>query len=48
MSMRRSPLLGAHESIAGGVENSLTRAQDVGCDTLQIFVKRPIRWVSNP
>ena len=48
MSVRRSPLLGAHESIAGGVENSLTRAQDVGCDTLQIFVKSPNRWVSKP
>lgn len=41
-------LLGAHESIAGGVENALTRGQEVGCDTIQIFVKTPNRWVSKP
>jgi deoxyribonuclease-4 len=39
-------LLGAHESIAGGVENALARGQEVGCDTIQIFVKTPNRWVS--
>ena len=41
-------LLGAHESIAGGVEKSLERGQEVGCDTVQIFVKSPNRWVSKP
>jgi deoxyribonuclease-4 len=41
-------LLGAHESIAGGVENALTRGQEVGCDTIQIFVKTPNRWASKP
>jgi deoxyribonuclease-4 len=41
-------LLGAHQSIAGGVENALTRGQEVGCDTIQIFVKSPNRWVSRP
>ena len=40
------PLLGAHQSIAGGVEKSLARGQEVGCDTIQIFVKTPNRWVS--
>jgi deoxyribonuclease-4 len=44
----RKLLLGAHESIAGGVENALTRGQDVGCDTIQIFVKTPNRWSSKP
>ncbi len=39
-------LLGAHQSIAGGVEKALARGQDVGCDTIQIFVKTPNRWVS--
>jgi deoxyribonuclease-4 len=39
-------LLGAHESIAGGVENALARGQEVGCDTIQIFVKTPNRWAS--
>jgi len=41
-------LLGAHQSIAGGVEKSLERGQEVGCDTVQIFVKSPNRWVSKP
>jgi deoxyribonuclease-4 len=41
-------LLGAHESIAGGVEKALARGQEVGCDTIQIFVKTPNRWVSKP
>jgi deoxyribonuclease-4 len=41
-------LLGAHQSIAGGVENALARGQEVGCDTIQIFVKNPNRWVSKP
>ena len=41
-------LLGAHQSIAGGVEKSLERGQEVGCDTIQIFVKSPNRWVSKP
>jgi deoxyribonuclease-4 len=41
-------LLGAHQSIAGGVDKALERGQEVGCDTLQIFVKSPNRWVSKP
>jgi deoxyribonuclease-4 len=41
-------LLGAHQSIAGGVERSLSRGQETGCDTIQIFVKSPNRWVSKP
>ena len=39
-------LLGAHQSIAGGVEKALQRGQDVGCDVVQIFVKTPNRWAS--
>ena len=41
-------LLGAHQSISGGVEKSLERGVEVGCDTIQIFVKTPNRWVSKP
>ena len=41
-------LLGAHQSIAGGVEKSLARGHEMGCDTIQIFVKGPNRWVSKP
>jgi deoxyribonuclease-4 len=46
--MSKKLLLGAHQSIAGGVENSLARGQEAGCDTIQIFVKTPNRWVSKP
>ncbi len=45
---QKLPLLGAHQSIAGGVEKSLERGLDVGCDTIQIFVKSPNRWFSKP
>jgi deoxyribonuclease-4 len=41
-------LLGAHQSIAGGVDKALERGRDVGCDTIQIFVKSPNRWASRP
>jgi deoxyribonuclease-4 len=39
-------LLGAHESTAGGVEKAVERGVEVGCDTIQIFVKPPNRWAS--
>lgn len=42
----RKVLLGSHQSIAGGVEKALQRGQEVGCDTVQIFVKSPNRWAS--
>lgn len=44
----KSILLGAHMSVAGGVEKSLERGQEVGCDTIQIFVKPPSRWAAKP
>jgi len=40
------PLLGAHESIAGGVHQALLLGREVGCDVVQIFVKTPSRWAS--
>ncbi len=45
---QKNVLLGAHQSIAGGVEKALERGQDAGCDTVQIFVKSPNRWASKP
>jgi len=41
-------LLGAHQSIAGGVDKALERGLEAGCDTVQIFVKSPNRWASKP
>jgi deoxyribonuclease-4 len=39
--MRR---LGVHTSIAGGIELSLKRAKDLGCNTVQIFSHNPRQW----
>ncbi len=40
--------LGAHESIAGGLHKAFARAQSVGCDTVQIFVKSNRAWAVQP
>ncbi|MGD2177362.1 MAG: deoxyribonuclease IV [Anaerolineae bacterium] len=36
--------LGAHESIAGGMHRALDRAESVGCDAVQLFVKPNRSW----
>jgi len=40
--------LGAHESIAGGLYKAFDRAQSVGCDAVQIFVKSNRSWAVKP
>ena len=40
--------LGAHISIAGGVDRSVLTAQEVGCEALQIFVKSSNQWRAAP
>lgn len=40
--------LGAHESIAGGLHKAFDRAQSVGCDAMQIFVKPNRNWAVTP
>lgn len=37
-------LLGAHMSIAGGLEKAFIRAASIGCTTLQIFTKSNRQW----
>lgn len=37
-------ILGKHVSIAGGIDKSLKRAADIGCNSVQIFVKNPRGW----
>ena len=39
--------LGAHMSIAGGVETALTRGRDIGCNAVQLFTKNN-RWLGKP
>jgi deoxyribonuclease IV len=45
---RKGPLLGAHMSIAGGVDKALLQGKEVGCDTVQLFTKSSRQWASNP
>jgi deoxyribonuclease-4 len=40
--------LGAHESISGGLHRAFDRAQSVGCETVQIFVKPNRAWAVRP
>lgn len=41
-------LLGAHISIAGGMEQAITRAESIGCTALQIFTKNNRQWNAHP
>ncbi len=36
--------LGAHMSIAGGVDRALERGASIGCDAIQIFLKNNMQW----
>jgi len=38
------PLLGAHMSVAGGLDTAFERADRVGCTALQIFTKNSNQW----
>lgn len=42
------PLLGAHMSIAGGVDKALLAGKKVGCDVVQIFTKSSRQWAATP
>ena len=36
--------IGCHISIAGGIDNSVKRAEELGCSTMQIFSKNASTW----
>lgn len=40
--------LGAHISIAGGIEKALKRGESIGCESIQIFTKNQRRWKAGP
>jgi len=40
--------LGAHMSIAGGVENAVLRGQSVGCEAIAMFTKNNNQWKAKP
>lgn len=41
-------LLGAHTSIAGGVDKAVERAAKIGCTTFQLFTKNSNQWKASP
>jgi deoxyribonuclease-4 len=40
--------LGAHQSIAGGLEKAIVRARADGCEALQIFTRNQSQWRAKP
>jgi deoxyribonuclease-4 len=40
--------LGAHVSIAGGMDQAPLRGREVGCDTIQVFTKSSRQWRAKP
>ena len=44
----QGPLLGAHMSIAGGVHEALYRAQQAGCEAVQVFTRPSRQWYAPP
>ena len=40
--------LGAHMSIAGGVDKAPLRGREVGCETIQVFTKSNRQWRAKP
>ena len=45
---KNGPLLGAHMSIAGGVDKALLEGKKVDCDVIQIFTKSSRQWAAQP
>jgi deoxyribonuclease-4 len=42
------PKIGFHAPIAGGLQNALTKSQELACDTVQIFSRNPRGWAAKP
>ncbi len=45
---KKSLLLGAHVSIAGGPEQAIYRGESIGCTAIQIFTKSNRQWLAKP
>jgi len=48
MGYRPTHVLGAHLSVAGGLERALLEAGALGCECVQIFVKNQRQWRAGP
>jgi deoxyribonuclease IV len=46
--MPETQLIGTHVSIAGGIHTAFARAAQLGCTTMQIFVKNASQWKAKP
>lgn len=44
----RGPLIGAHMSTSGGMDQAPLRGREVGCTTMQIFTKSNMQWAARP
>src|SRR5215471_20846243 len=42
------PILGAHQSIAGGYYRAAELAAEIGCDCVQLFTKNNNQWRAKP
>jgi deoxyribonuclease-4 len=47
-TVNHEPLIGAHESISGGIHRAFERGASVGCRTLQVFTKNNNQWYGKP
>jgi deoxyribonuclease-4 len=45
MNSNRTPRIGIHVSIAGGLPNAVSSAVEKGCDCFQIFARNPRGWL---
>jgi len=41
-------MFGSHLSIAGGMCNALTKAEELGCESVQVFTKNQKQWSCSP
>jgi len=46
--MKKSPRIGFHAPIKGGLHESLLIAKETGCDAVQIFSRNPRGWMAKP
>ena len=47
-SAANAPRLGAHVSVAGGLDKAFSRGEELGCESAQIFVKSQRSWQAKP
>src|SRR5262245_46163318 len=48
MNLNRTPRIGIHTSIAGGLPKAVSSAVEAGCDCFQIFARNPRGWLARP